>query len=184
MLNRKENTFEIRTQQAISETSAAAKLYNLYNPIAKEDSNGRGQQLTGDTFLSGLTGKEARSGKSDRTFSFRIFKDFENWDPFVSVKKRNFFVPRDFFFGCRKKPKLFRSRNERPNPQNEQFSERFGSGGRRALGEVRRRWSGDKKLCRVVQLAAAGTEEVRNSLQVHKGISCGKETEKCQEGAS
>ena len=91
---------------------------------------------------------------------------------------------REIFFGCRKKTELFRSRNERPNPQNEQFSERFGSGGRRALGEVRRRWSGDKKLCRVVQLAAAGTEEVRNSLQELKGISCGKEVEKCQEGVS
>ena len=89
-----------------------------------------------------------------------------------------------FFSVAAKKTEQFRSRNERPNPQNEQFSERFGSGGRRALGEVRRRWTGDKKLCRVVQLAAAGTEEVRNLLLEQNGISCGKEVEKCQEGAS
>ena len=60
-------------------------------------------------FLSGLTGKEARSGKSDRTFSFllRFFKDFENWDLIVSVKKRNFFVSRDFFSVAAKKRNCF-----------------------------------------------------------------------------
>ena len=46
-------------------TSAAA------NPlITKEDSNGRGQQLTGDTFLSGLTGKKQEAAKVTELFRF------------------------------------------------------------------------------------------------------------------
>ena len=113
-----------------------------------------------------------------------VFQGFRKLGSDCFGQKKKLLRLERFFLGCRKKTKLFRSRNERPNPQTEQFSERFGSGGRRALGEVRRRWTGDKKLCRVVQLAAAGTEEVRNSLQEQNGLSCGKETEKCQEGAS
>ena len=101
---------------------------------------------------------------------------------FLSKKETS--SSREIFFGCRKKTKLFRSRNERPNPQPNNFrrgsvpaadarSVKFGVDGPAIRNSV--------VLCNLLPLVLRKCGTHYKSLKVSVA---GKEVEKCQEGVS